>query len=96
MNGSGTERLLGRSGISVPALGVGTNRWNASRLDQAPLRDTFAAALDAEMGLFDTAELYSSGRAASFPQRSESKWSKNASQSQDHLDTRLPEQSFGI
>jgi aryl-alcohol dehydrogenase-like predicted oxidoreductase len=55
-------RPLGRSGISVPALGVGTNRWNASKLDQARLRDTFAAAVDAEMGLFDTAELYSSGR----------------------------------
>jgi aryl-alcohol dehydrogenase-like predicted oxidoreductase len=55
-------RPLGKSGISVPALGVGTNRWNTSGLDQARLKDTFAAAVDAEMGLFDTAELYSLGR----------------------------------
>lgn len=62
MNESGTERPLGRSGISVPALGVGTNRWNAGTSDQARLRDTLAAALDAGMGFFDTAEVYNEGR----------------------------------
>jgi aryl-alcohol dehydrogenase-like predicted oxidoreductase len=48
--------------MSVPALGVGTNRWNASGPDQARLRDTLATALDAGMGFFDTAEVYSAGR----------------------------------
>ena len=64
MNGSGTERPLGRSGISVPALGVGTNRWNSSAPDQdlARLGDTLAAALDMGMGFFDTAEIYNHGR----------------------------------
>ena len=62
MTETGTDRPLGRSGISVPALGVGTNRWNSSAPDQARLRDTLAAALDAGMGFFDTAEVYSSGR----------------------------------
>jgi aryl-alcohol dehydrogenase-like predicted oxidoreductase len=62
MNESGTGRPLGRSGISVPALGVGTNRWDASGPDQARLRDTLAAALDAGMGFFDTAEGYNAGR----------------------------------
>jgi aryl-alcohol dehydrogenase-like predicted oxidoreductase len=62
MSESGTGRLLGGSGISVPALGVGTNRWDARGPDQARLRDTLAAALDAGMGLFDTAESYSAGR----------------------------------
>ncbi len=62
MSESGTERPLGRSGLSVPALGVGTNRWDASSPDQARLRDTFAAALDAGMGFFDTAEVYNAGR----------------------------------
>jgi len=62
MNASGTERPLGRSGISVPALGVGTNRWNANGSGRARLRDTLTAALDAGMGCFDTAEVYSAGR----------------------------------
>ncbi len=46
----------------MPALGVGTNRWDASGPDQARLRDTLAAALDSAMGFFDTAEGYSGGR----------------------------------
>jgi aryl-alcohol dehydrogenase-like predicted oxidoreductase len=62
MNEPGIARPLGRSGISVPALGVGTNRWDASGLGQARLSDTFAAALDAGTGFFDTAEIYTSGR----------------------------------
>jgi len=62
MSESGTERRLGRSGLSVPALGVGTNRWDASGSGQARLNDTFAAALDAGMGFFDTAEIYGAGR----------------------------------
>jgi len=59
---SAAERPLGRSGISVPALGVGTNRWSTDASKQARFRDTFAAALDAGMGFFDTAEIYRFGR----------------------------------
>ena len=62
MNDSGTERPLGRSGISVPALGVGTNRWNTGTSDQVRFTDTLAAALDTGMGFFDTAEIYTEGR----------------------------------
>jgi aryl-alcohol dehydrogenase-like predicted oxidoreductase len=62
MSESGTERRLGGSGFRLPALGVGTNRWNASGSGQARLRDTLAAALDAGMGFFDTAEVYGAGR----------------------------------
>jgi len=62
MNESGAERPLGRSGISVPALGVGTNRWNCDTPDQARLGDTLAAALDMGTGFFDTAEIYNHGR----------------------------------
>jgi aryl-alcohol dehydrogenase-like predicted oxidoreductase len=62
MNGSGTGRPLGRSGISVPALGVGTNRWKCGTPDQARLGDTLAAALDMGTGFFDTAEIYNHGR----------------------------------
>ncbi len=60
MSESATARPLGRSGLSVPALGVGTNRWDASGPGQP--EDTFAAALDAGMGFFDTAEAYNAGR----------------------------------
>jgi aryl-alcohol dehydrogenase-like predicted oxidoreductase len=59
---SGTERPLGRSGVSVPALGVGTNRWNTGEPGQASLNETLAAALDAGMGFLDTAEVYGFGR----------------------------------
>ena len=62
MNETRTERPLGRSGISVPALGVGTNRWDTSGPGGARLTGTLSAALDAGMGFFDTAEAYSSGR----------------------------------
>ena len=50
-------RHLGRSGVHVPALGVGTNRWGRGRgADQ--LAPVFSAALDAGANLFDTAEVY--------------------------------------
>ena len=51
-------RALGRSGLRVPAIGVGTNRWG--RRGKAPDRlcPVFSAALDAGANLFDTAELY--------------------------------------
>jgi len=62
MSESGIRRTLGGSGIDVPAVGVGTNRWNVSGPGQARLRDTLAAALDTGMGFFDTAEVYSAGR----------------------------------
>ena len=62
MDESGTYRHLGGSGISVPALGVGTNRWNTARSKRARLGDTLSAALDAGMGFFDTAEVYGMGR----------------------------------
>ena len=47
---SGTERPLGKSGVSVPALGVGTNRWNTGEPGQASLNETLAAAVDVGMG----------------------------------------------
>jgi hypothetical protein len=52
---SGTERALGKSGVSVPALGVGTNRWNTGEPGQARLNETLAAAVEVGMGFFDTA-----------------------------------------
>ena len=54
-------RRLGRSGISVPALGVGTNGWTTKEPVQSRLPETWAAAIDAGTGFFDTAEVYSFG-----------------------------------
>ncbi len=59
---SGTERALGRSGMSVPALGVGTYRWSTGEPGQTRLNQTLAAAVDVGMGFFDTAEIYTFGR----------------------------------
>ncbi len=58
---STTERPLGKSGVGVPALGVGTNRWNDSESGQARLNETLSAAIDVGMGFFDTVEVYSFG-----------------------------------
>jgi aryl-alcohol dehydrogenase-like predicted oxidoreductase len=52
-------RALGRSGVYVPALGVGTNRWGMGR-GADELMPVFGAAIDAGANLFDTAEVYRS------------------------------------
>jgi aryl-alcohol dehydrogenase-like predicted oxidoreductase len=60
---SETERALGKSGVSVPALGVGTNHWSTGEPSQARLNETLAVAVEVGMGFFDTAEIYTLGRA---------------------------------
>ena len=55
-------RALGQSGIRVPALGVGTNRWGLPGKGVDLLIPVFNAAIDAGSNLFDTAEVYSSER----------------------------------
>jgi len=54
-------RALGASGMRVPALGVGTNRWGTSGKGADALSPVFSVALDAGANLFDTAELYQFG-----------------------------------
>jgi aryl-alcohol dehydrogenase-like predicted oxidoreductase len=53
-------RALGQSGVSVPALGVGTNRWGMGGRGADQLMPVFGAAIDAGANLFDTAEVYRS------------------------------------
>jgi aryl-alcohol dehydrogenase-like predicted oxidoreductase len=55
-------RALGQSGVRVPALGVGTNRWGFGGRGTDQLMLVFSAALDAGANLFDTAEVYRSER----------------------------------
>lgn len=57
-----SRRPLGESGLAVPALGVGTNKWGAKGITLGRLLDTFSAAVDARLSLFDTAELYTGGK----------------------------------
>ncbi|HEY1751940.1 MAG TPA: aldo/keto reductase [Caulobacteraceae bacterium] len=54
-------RPLGRSGLDVPALGVGTNRWRQGSNDGAVL-ETYRALLDGGGGFLDTAEVYGFGK----------------------------------
>ena len=55
------QRALGRSGLSVLPLGLGTNKW--SKADRAAVLKTFKVAAAADSCLIDTAEVYFSERA---------------------------------
>jgi aryl-alcohol dehydrogenase-like predicted oxidoreductase len=55
------RRPLGRSGLSVLPLGLGTNKW--AKADQAAILATFQHASTAGPCLIDTAEVYFSERA---------------------------------
>ena len=52
---------LGKTGLSVSAIGVGTNRWGAGGAARAGLEPVFAEALARGMSFFDTAEIYGRG-----------------------------------
>jgi aryl-alcohol dehydrogenase-like predicted oxidoreductase len=54
-------RALGASGLRVPALGVGTNRWGLPGKGADALCPVFSAAIEAGANLFDTAEVYQLG-----------------------------------
>ena len=54
-------RRLGQSGVLVPALGVGTNRWGSRSRPAVELQGVFSASIDAGAGLLDTAEIYQLG-----------------------------------
>ena len=54
-------RRLGRSGLKVSVVGVGTNNFGA-RMDDADVSRVVHAAIDQGITLFDTADVYSRGR----------------------------------
>lgn len=66
MNGTSSAppfstRQLGASGLTVSALGVGTNKWRYGENDEQ-VYQAFQASLDAGINFFDTAEIYGFGK----------------------------------
>lgn len=54
-------RNLGRSGLKVSAIGLGTNQFGG-KVDQAGVNDIIDGALDLGINLIDTADVYQQGR----------------------------------
>ncbi|HXF62646.1 MAG TPA: aldo/keto reductase [Caldilineaceae bacterium] len=54
-------RQLGRSGLRVSVIGLGTNQFGG-KVDQAGVNEIIATALDLGINLIDTADTYSKGR----------------------------------
>ncbi|MBW7884330.1 MAG: aldo/keto reductase [Caldilineaceae bacterium] len=54
-------RLLGRSGLRVSAIGLGTNQFGG-KVDQAGVNEIIDAALDLGINFIDTADVYQQGR----------------------------------
>jgi aryl-alcohol dehydrogenase-like predicted oxidoreductase len=56
------QRALGSSGLMVPALGVGTNKWGEARGQKnVAVFQAFQVCLEAGLAFFDTAEVYTRG-----------------------------------
>jgi aryl-alcohol dehydrogenase-like predicted oxidoreductase len=54
-------RPLGKTGLTVSAIGVGTNRWSKGKNDAA-VTETYRALLDGGVDFVDTAEIYGFGK----------------------------------
>jgi aryl-alcohol dehydrogenase-like predicted oxidoreductase len=54
-------RRLGKTGVEVPAIGVGTNRWSYGAND-TPVFETYQTLVGAGGGFIDTAEVYGFGK----------------------------------
>jgi len=55
-------RQLGRAGVRVSAIGLGTNRFGAEDLPQTEVDNLIDAALDLGINFIDTADAYTGGR----------------------------------
>jgi aryl-alcohol dehydrogenase-like predicted oxidoreductase len=55
-------RQLGRAGVRVSVIGLGTNRFGTEALPQAEVNNVIDAALDMGINFIDTADMYRGGR----------------------------------
>lgn len=55
-------RNLGKSGLKVSAIGLGTNRFGAPHVPQAAVNDMLDAALDLGINFIDSADVYTAGQ----------------------------------
>jgi aryl-alcohol dehydrogenase-like predicted oxidoreductase len=55
-------RQLGKSGVRVSVIGLGTNRFGYERMPQEEVNRTLAAALDLGINFLDSADIYQNGR----------------------------------
>lgn len=55
-------RNLGKSGLKVSAIGLGTNRFGAEHVPQSAVNDMMDAALDMGINFIDSADVYTGGQ----------------------------------
>ncbi len=55
-------RLLGKSGVQVSVIGLGTNRFGYERMPQEEVNRVIAAAVDLGINFLDSADIYQGGR----------------------------------
>jgi aryl-alcohol dehydrogenase-like predicted oxidoreductase len=55
-------RNLGKSGLKVSAIGLGTNRFGAEHVPQSAVNDMIDAALDMGINFIDSADVYTGGQ----------------------------------
>src|SRR5581483_8775992 len=54
------QRSLGNNGITIPSLGVGTNKWGDASPDA--LAQTFERGVESGVAMYDTTEVYGFGK----------------------------------
>ena len=55
-------RQLGKSGVRVSAIGLGTNRFGSAAVTQSDVNNMIAGALDLGINFIDTADVYTNGQ----------------------------------
>jgi aryl-alcohol dehydrogenase-like predicted oxidoreductase len=70
-------RNLGKSGVKVSVIGLGTNRFGAEQVPQQAVNDMIAAAIDLGINFIDTADVYTGGQSeTTLGQALKGRWDK--------------------